>query len=275
MPSISQTVCTLPSQAIFKVYRTCCSLLQKISAVYLRVISALVEFLFKHGWSTTAMVAGTFLTEPLQALKAALLLPLGWKRHFNFYHLNPKNITKEEAEKRPILLLHGNFHNQSAWIFFAKKLKGANLGPVYTLNLPSGSFSEEDRKRVNEKIAEIQGQYKKWGKENIQIDLVGHSRGAALARYMALAQDSWHFDKGGTFSFLHDRALKREEIGKVICIGCPAPAWHSVDYIYEITGEWDVFEQDPALLPRQFKTNAGHLGLLYSPPAQAKVIEWL
>ncbi|PIS01339.1 MAG: hypothetical protein COT84_02825 [Chlamydiae bacterium CG10_big_fil_rev_8_21_14_0_10_35_9] len=263
----------------FKPIQLFSALCQKISNIYFRVILSFVNFLENHNQYVAAMVTGTLLTEPVSALKAALLYPLGWKKNFNFIGMNPKSITKEQSEKRPILLLHGNLHNQSAWISFAKKLRKENLGPVYTLNLPNHSFSSADKTLVEEKITEILKQYRKWNNQNVKIDVIGHSRGATVATCVGLKEDTWLF-KEGCPSFYLSEVEKRAEIGKVIKIGYPTTQWYIdnvqiTNHLYEIYGTRDVLAPKSSNLSQKFEVNTGHLGLLYSSSVHNKAIEWL
>lgn len=92
---------------------------------------------------------------------------------------NPSRITNKQ---RPLLLIHGLYHNSSAWIEFLDRLKSANVGPVFTLNLgnPFGSINAHVKK-VKNKVAEIQNLT---GRKD--IILVGHSMGGIVASKFAL-----------------------------------------------------------------------------------------
>lgn len=239
---------------------------------YRKSIKKLVKFLCKHRWFLTAAVLGTFLTEPWQTIKASLMWPTSWKKHFNFYNLNPKTLTKDQLKHRPILLLHGSHHNQSAWLSLAKKLKKSNLGPVYTINL-TGNDSDYDL--INLKILQILSIYRHYNIKDIKIDLVGHSRGGFFAHQMA-----W-------FTLSADGQACSKNIGKVIKIGDVLEQEHINQIvrqdpnfrqrIYEIIGTHDILVTDPSLLPsnQQKQIQIGHLGLLYSSKTHQSVIDWL
>lgn len=180
-------------------------------------------------------------------------MPLNWKSHFNFYNLNPTELKDEQLEKRPILLIHGNCHNQTAWLSLASGLEESDLGPVFTVDLPSGSVTEKDYEIVNEKIAAIQALYNK----HVKIDVVGHSRGG----YIGYTLKSQHHP---------------EDIGKVIRLGSISNEKKHED-LYEITGEFDVLVTAKSVLDKehQMEVDTGHLGLMYSPEAHKQIIQWL
>ena len=63
------------------------------------------------------------LLETLATLAAVFLSVLFWLK-----------LDKGEAQNgRPILLVHGYIHNQTAWLWLRKQLENAGLGPIYSL----------------------------------------------------------------------------------------------------------------------------------------------
>lgn len=254
------------------------SLCQQFGFAYYNSVQKLVNYLWKHHWRATTVVLGTLLLEPWQAIKSSLAYPYNWKSHFNFYNLNPKRITEKQAKKRPILLIHGNFHNQSAWLELAKKFKELDLGPSYTVNLPSGNITDQDYTIIRDKLKEIKEQYKQYGVEDVIIDIVGHSRGGFLAQKMA-----W------TSKELNGKVYwnRAEDIGKVIKVGATLdqeetsslkrldPTFN--ERVYEITGLHDVITTTPSLRPASHQkiVTTGHLALLYSPLTHQSIINWL
>lgn len=241
----------------------------QISHAYRNVIKRFVKFLEKHDYRVVAMILGTFLIEFWHAIKAGLTSPMSWKRHFNFYQMNPKKLTQEQLKKHPILLIHGNYHNQSAWISLAKKMKSCGLGPVYTVNLPNGVITYRDYEIIQKKIDEIKNHYQQFGIDNIKINVIGHSRGGCLAHGIA-----WIALKNGS-----------EEIGKIIKIGSGLnsserehledPAFNA--RVYEMMGKYDILETHQSLRSESHvKTiDSGHLGLLYSSQTHQSIIDWL
>lgn len=241
---------------------------RKKRTIYKNSVLKLVKFLRHHGWNHTGLALGTILLEPLQALRATLHWPLNWKKLFDFHNLNPTVITPEQAKQQPILLLHGNYHNQSAWISFAKKLKKANIGPVYTVNFPHGAITDIDHSIINEAVERIKEQYAQHGVHDVKIHLVGHSRGGMLAHMTGLSH-------------------LKQSLGKIIKIGfvinqkeleqMHEESPHLKNHLYEITGQHDIIISDPSLLPSQQKIeiSVGHLRLVYSKDVHHQIIHWL
>lgn len=242
-------------------------MLRSFYCSYSGFIETMVQNLFKRGWFWFGVVFGTILQEPWEVVKASCVYPFGLKEPFQFYGMNPSSITIEQSHKRPILLIHGNLHNQSAWLGLARELKGANLGPVFTLNLPSGTITGRDFALLGEKIDRIKRLYQK----EITIDLIGHSRGGDLAGELG---DS--VSRAGV------------NFGKVIKIGVPFSKreieelkWihpNFTERIFEITAKHDVLVgKRPSYVPSKchLEVNTGHLGLLYSPAVYAEIINFL
>lgn len=225
-------------------------------------------------------ILSTLFFEPIEQLKACFTYFLGWKRHFNFYNLNPTQITQEQAEKNPILLLHGNLHNQSAWLSLAKALQQANHGPLYTVNLFHGRLSMRDSEIINAKIEEIKQQYRLYGKEP-KIDLIGHSRGAVMAYYMGISPDSWKI-VGGRVIRTNGEIKQRKEIRKIIRLGYPTTQ-EDLDIfgtnanVFDISGKKDILVRHCSNLPPSQcrEIDCGHVGLLYSPAVHEQIIKWL
>lgn len=253
------------------------SLCQRIYICYFNAIKTFIEFIWKHEWYTTASVLSTLLLEPWQAIKAGFLSVANWKSHFNYYDMNPITLMEDQLKKQPILLIHGNYHNQSAWLDLAKELQLQNIGPVYTVNVPNREITEVDYEIVQKKIDEIKEQYKNHNSD-IKINLIGHSRGAYLAH-----QFSW-WNKYYDGKFFWNRS---EDIGKVIKIGQvlkqkeidTIQKWYPdfKDRVYEITGKYDFLYSPQSFLQDTHKKeiDMGHLGLIYSPDTHQQIIKWL
>lgn len=92
---------------------------------------------------------------------------------------DPKEIINNQ---KPILLIHGLYHNSACWLYYRNILNKADVGPVFTINLGSPFNKIEDHaEKVKEKVAEIQ---KQTGRKDIM--LVGHSMGGLVASEFAL-----------------------------------------------------------------------------------------
>lgn len=89
----------------------------------------------------------------------------------------------------PILLIHGIFHNSSAWIYLRHRLKGEGFLSVFTINLanPFTHTIEDYGKQIAEKIKRIQEITRKK-----EIILVGHSMGGVISAYYVANLDPNH-----------------------------------------------------------------------------------
>lgn len=126
----------------------------------------------------------------------------------NLEKRNPKII--EGNHQQPILLIHGLYHNSSAWIAYKKCLQDANTGPVFTINLANSRASiETHAQKVKKMVAEIQ---RVTGRQDIM--LVGHSMGGLVASKFAL-----------------DLATKETKVTDVITIGSPLKGSPTAKYI--------------------------------------------
>lgn len=206
--------------------------MSKKQNIFHRFVAYLDE---KNHWYAATFFHGLFFNKKtiLKGFVSMLRLAPGmlvgrFKKHFNYYGLNPKSITTKQAEHPPMLLIHGNYTNQSNWLHWAKKLRKDYPGPVFTVNLPSGHWSNVDRNRIDDKIAEIQSLYKERGINAVKTHLVGHSRGGALAYYSSLKQDQWHInDNEKNYANMHyAKDVKyfheiqfRDDIDQVIILG--------------------------------------------------------
>lgn len=124
----------------------------------------------------------------LRELKALLLaichFPFGCFKRCFFAGLNPRRLSKEEASHPALLLLHGDWHNQSGWLPLAWKLKRHYKGAIFSIN----SNARWGRKRIQAKLREIRQMAQKSGASlPIQIILIGHSMGGILAAETLLA----------------------------------------------------------------------------------------
>jgi hypothetical protein len=226
-------------------------------------------------------VLASWIWEPSAQFRASREYRLGWKQPFNFYGLNPVQISEDQARQPPILLLHGNWHNQSAWLSFAESAAKSGFGSLYTVNLPSGSLSEQDIAIVNDKIAEIKAQYKLHKRDDIKVHLVGHSRGARIAYYMAAEESGWHFNKVEAV-LTGEKIVLRRDIGKIIKLGYPTSEWDighfgAITQAYDVVGMEDVIVTHRSKLPAKhyLEVECGHVGLLYHPAVHEQIIKWL
>jgi predicted alpha/beta hydrolase family esterase len=92
--------------------------------------------------------------------------------------LNPK---KSQSNKTPIVLVHGYFHNSSAWFYQLEKLRQQTDADIYTINLKNicGTIQQhaEHLQREIKKIESITGRS--------DVFLAGHSMGGDVISYYA------------------------------------------------------------------------------------------
>ena len=223
-----------------------------------------------------------FCSEPIHSLRASIYYLLGYLEPFCFYQMNPHKIRPSQVKKRAILLIHGNFHNQSAWIALAKSLTQSNLGPIYTVNLNPGPLTEADREVINAKIAEIRSQYDVHGAK-VVIDIIGHSRGSEMAFLTALEDNCWQISSGFK-KITSEKVSFKPEIGRVIRVGTPTDDEEKnalprdlLDRIYEIDASNDSFvlQKSQVKKTNRILVDTGHLGLLFSPTVHRQILLWL
>jgi triacylglycerol esterase/lipase EstA (alpha/beta hydrolase family) len=95
---------------------------------------------------------------------------------FGFLPRKPQTLMKV-AQKRPVLLLHGLFHNRAVWFLMKQRLDQCGF-PVVTINLPPYETVETLARRIATAVEETLVTY-----DAEQVDIVGHSMGGLLARY--------------------------------------------------------------------------------------------
>lgn len=181
----------------------------------------------------------------------------GIKDQYQPYMLNPESLSQDQLERSATLLIHGWMHNQGVWKNMAKHLsEEEGLGALFTLNLPWRGTDEENRLAVNQKIREINAQYRRSGVRRPRINLVGYSNGGTAAI--------------DTSEFAPVR-LKRQ-ISKLVMIGCHLTNYHYLGpqtrgKVYAITAKNEFLDTDICRVPYNKKTqiNTTHLGLLQAP----------
>lgn len=95
---------------------------------------------------------------------------------FGLLPQKPQSLIKV-AQKRPVLLLHGLFHNRAVWFLMKQRLEQCGF-PVVTMNLPPFEMVESLGRKIAETVEETLVTY-----DAEQVDIVGHSMGGLLARY--------------------------------------------------------------------------------------------
>ena len=98
------------------------------------------------------------------------------ERHSNGH---PLRYLQPEAAATPIILLHGYFHNRSAFVVMRRSLRRSGFRTVDTVNYnafthPIERLAEDLAEHVDEVLGTVEAH---------QVHLVGHSLGGIVARY--------------------------------------------------------------------------------------------
>lgn len=216
----------------------------RVMDAYCRAILQMTMWLKRHGWERTAGALAKLLIEPWELAKTGIRYPLGMGETCHLFGLNPTDLSEAQTSHRPVLLIHGSHDNQSAWLSLARSL---NDFALYTVNVPSGRISDEDRRIVGAKICEIQHLH-----PDQKIDIIGHSRGGGIARWAKL---SWF----------------PAVIEKAMTLGCG----ESAENIYAIQGLYDPYNDAEEDGPRSLTLRVGRQGLLTAAKAHQQIAAWL
>jgi len=186
------------------------------------------------------------------------------RNSIHYFGLNPSEITLEQSELAPLLLIHGKWHNQGVWISIAKTFQEKGIrNPLFTVNLDDDSDNPtpRDYEILETKFKEIKELYSRHQKEH-KIFLCGYSRGGCVA--YAFSQ--------------HQAFLYRGDVNKVILLG--APPMEAVNrflepYVFRISGLFDLMVPKTPVCEyhnKEIIISIGHLGLPYSPECHSTII---
>ncbi|MBI2743906.1 MAG: hypothetical protein HYX48_08335 [Chlamydiales bacterium] len=198
-------------------------------------------------------VVSCILSEPISTLRAFFeWLIYGWGGEPHFSGVNPTAITEEQRRFNPVLCLHGNYNSPASFTSIAAAFQeDPHYHPaVFTVSLPHGEITAEDRNIINTKMAQIRALFG----SRVEIDLIGHSRGGALA-----------YERDGQLG-----------VGRVILLGTREHGnWNRA---FSIHGTYDnlIGQRDTQLLARRALSNpehiqmlqVGHTGLLFAAGPQ-------
>lgn len=235
---------------------------------YKHVVATATQGLRNLGFQGAARVFGALSWEPIVSVYAGYDIWKGKVSHFDKHGMNPTSLTELQKSQAPTLLLHGRDGSQGMFTALGAYFEKSNMGPVFSVNLADGELTEKDVAVVDQKIQEITTLY---GRE-VKINMVGYSRGAELALFMALPKDKWRIEEGGK-CFLASVAHWREEIGKIIRIGSMTleTEWDKLskemrENVYEIRGRDDIHMPQLSYALNQYQVDGvGHVGLVSSP----------
>ena len=220
----------------------------------------------------------SYLLEIFCTIMTVFLLPI------KYLPFRPK-----EAGRRPILLVHGYLHNQTAWIWLRRELEKKGLGPIYSLNLspPFASIphlSEKLAKKVNSILEET---------ECSNVILIGHSMGGLVSSFFTeyLADKDqvsrvitiaspFHgtrlaaLGRGHNVAEMVPNSAFLEELRQRICAS-KTPYYLVASKLDNIVVPWSSAVIEESGIQRLVLNNLGHLSLLISPVVADQIVEWI
>lgn len=253
-------------------------------AVWKHFVATLVHSLRMAKWKFSANVCGALAIEFFPCLKNVYNESFDTKEQYTEFGVNPTELSSDFAKKAAILLLHGKDGNQAQMRALARHIaQKPVLGPVFTVNLNGGEMTMDDKDIVEKKLQEIEALYHVKG-QPFRFDVVGYSRGAELAHYLALPKDSWKIENGfcnyktASFSVWRPEFRKMIRIGSVLLEKEKSPlADDMLSQIYELTGWDDILMPQSSLLKEghQLHVESGHVGLMQCEECFQWVVEKL
>ncbi len=157
-------------KAIFRTFRNLASAETFVRAVLKRFK--------KYEWYYIINYLDGIFTEIIYTTTTLLLYPLGF---FSWNGKNREIATHERHDdsKRPVVLIHGYFHNLSGYFVLSQKLKRRGWPHIYPINLNTYTSSIEAMAREVKKTVESIIKNTKHRK----VDIIGHSLGGLVGRY--------------------------------------------------------------------------------------------
>lgn len=118
------------------------------------------------------LVARGILSSAISIVPVILLYPFGYRRMFS----NPPE--DAQCPLPPVILVHGLYHNSSAWMYYRFRLRRAGYKNIYTLNYNSFRRSfHEILVQLDELVSSVSGRF-----PERPIMMIGHSLGGLLCR---------------------------------------------------------------------------------------------
>ncbi|MCB1109820.1 MAG: hypothetical protein KDK64_02475 [Chlamydiia bacterium] len=245
-------------------------------SLYRHVVAAGVQFLRHYEWFWAANVMGALLWEPRASIAAGMDMDRGKGEALRDFGMNPTTLPSWQQGRTPILALHGKNGTQGTFLKMGTYFEAHQLGPLFTVNLSEGELTEADREVIDRKIEEIR---EICGDQ--PIDLLGYSRGAEIALYAALDQESYRIHEGYCYQ-TQAWTSWRPEVRRVVRMGSMMTEgeWNYLsptmqESVWEIRGLDDIHMPEPSCAIHKVEVEGvGHVGLTSSPEVfeQLKVI---
>lgn len=158
------------SKAIYRTFRNLAS-----AETFFRQLARRFK---KYEWSYIVNYLDGVFAEAMYTTTAIILYPLG----FFSWNGKSKEMSTHEANdnsKRPVVLIHGYFHNLSGYFVLSQKLKRRGWTHIHPINLNTYTWSIEAMAREVKKA--VEGIIK--NTKHKKVDIIGHSLGGLVGRY--------------------------------------------------------------------------------------------
>jgi triacylglycerol lipase len=199
-------------------------------------------------------------------------------------------LQSRKGNGQPILLVHGYFHDSSAWIYHRWRLLSKGFGPIYMINLKHPFLSlTQYVKKVEMKVAQIE---KETGRKD--LILIGHSMGGIVSSLYATTSatpgtvtDIITIGSPLQGTYMAKIALGKcgremqigstllKELGEKIRQNKTIRFYHVASKTDEIVIPYTSALADSQLSELYILNDIGHATLLYSPRVSEKIISWL
>ncbi len=132
----------------------------------------------RYEWYYIVNYLDGIFTEAIYTTTTLLLYPFG------FFSWNGKiretsTHERHDNSKRPIVLIHGYFHNLSGYFVLSQKLKRRGWTHIHPINLKTYTWSIE--KMAREVKKQVESVIK--NTRHKKVDIIGHSLGGLVGRY--------------------------------------------------------------------------------------------
>lgn len=234
---------------------------------YIGGVNALFRAM-KPRFNIAAGAIATFLVEPLQGIKAGLLMTrlIDPKRVKN---LNPEYLTSEQQKTSLVFLLHGDGSTYKVFVPMIEAINKAHPSThIYAMDVKTSSGMMKRKIHIQQVVNFFKNEIiSRYPHEEIpHVTLIGHSSGGDFLHPLItkLCEENINFN----FT-----AIKIGSLAKVKNVGRFADS--PKGKYYEIAGSQDALVRRVSHLNpnRQHIISTGHLGLLFHPDTHHYVNE--
>lgn len=245
----------------------------KLILRYFRLIRSGVELLRRLRLPTVASIFGALFTEPVAIF---FLMRQTQERRgspLHHYGLNPIELSSQQMNHPPVVLLAGKRANPAIMTTLARTLSRHPLTrnyPLFTCDWGGRVANQRAQEIVLDRMDQIRTLYPSDRQSTVRCILVGHSMGAIVAAIAGLCGVPLS-DEGPSFTDVKQLEVRRG-VGRLILIGHPLTAEidpeeidpRVLESLYEIDGVHDVLipgrsrHTNPS---HRLSLSCGHIGL--------------